>query len=146
VWTEVSALVRRPFWHGTAAVSSGAAELAALEQAPGDRSLAVALAEALLARAAADGGFAEVLGAWWVRVSRIRLTAGDVTNTVSGGVQYGPVRQGRNFTGLLRLPAPARRPVKLLGRGPAGEADRRDSRRLGNRARYSCSAWATSAG
>lgn len=31
---------------------------------------------------------------------QVAATVGDVTNTVSGGVQYGTVVQGRDFTGL----------------------------------------------
>jgi hypothetical protein len=105
VWSGVSALVRRPFRHAHAAgdsavpLPSGSAELAALEQAPADERRAVALAEVLVARAAADSGFGEALQAWWEQASQIRI-GGDVTNTVSGGTQYGPVLQGRDFSGL----------------------------------------------
>ena len=105
VWAGVSALVRRPFRrvHAggeiTAQLPSGLAELAALEQAPADERRAVALAEVLVARAGADAGFREALEVWWEQASQIRI-GGDVTNTVSGGTQYGPVLQGRDFSGL----------------------------------------------
>jgi hypothetical protein len=105
VWAGVSALVRRPFRHAqatgdtAAAVSSGAAELDALQQVPASQEKAVALAEVLVARAAADAGFGEALAAWWQQASQV-LVGGDVTNTISGGTQYGPVLQGRDFTGL----------------------------------------------
>ncbi len=77
----------------------GAAELAALEQAPGDERRAVALAQVLLARAGADAGFGQALAAWWQQASQVQVS-GDVTNTISGGIQHGPVLQGRDFTGL----------------------------------------------
>ena len=103
LWAGVSALVHRPFRHAghsaAVAVPSGAAELAALGQAPDDRR-AVALAEVLVARAGADAGFREALEAWCEQASQIQTGDGDVTNTISGGVQHGPVLQGRDFTGL----------------------------------------------
>ncbi len=71
---------------------------------------AVALAEVLVARAGADAGFAEALAAWWEQASQVRA-GGDVANTVSGGTFYGPVLQGRDFTGLTfgspTVPPPA---------------------------------------
>src|SRR5260370_25407028 len=96
VWAGACALVRRPFRHGQAAVPGGAGELAALEQAPSEQRRAVALAQVLIARAGADAGFGEALAAWWEQASQVRI-GGDVTNTVSGGTQYGPVLQGRDF-------------------------------------------------
>ena len=116
VWAGVSALVRIPFRRahatGAAAVlSSGSAELAALEQAPADDRRAVALAEALVARAGADGEFLEALQTWWEQASQVQAGR-NVVNTVSGGTQYGPVLQGRDFSGLtfgfptVRPPAP----------------------------------------
>src|SRR5580700_9995150 len=87
VWAGVSALVRRPFRHHKVTVPSGAGELAALEQAPGDQQRAVALAEILVARAATDAGFGEALAAWWQQASQVRI-GGDVTNTISDGTQY----------------------------------------------------------
>jgi hypothetical protein len=99
VWAGVSALVRRPFGHGKSSVPGGAAELAALEQAPADQGRAVALAGVLLARGGADAGFGQALAAWWDQASQVRV-GGEVANTVSGGTQYGPVLQGRDFTGL----------------------------------------------
>jgi hypothetical protein len=104
--------VRRPFHRGNAAqepvaaVSSGEAELAALEQAPGDQQLAVALARSLLARAEADGEFGNELAAWWEQASSIHVS-GDVASMISGGTFHGPVLQGRDFTGLtFGSPAP----------------------------------------
>jgi hypothetical protein len=111
VWAGVSALIRRPFRHGKAAPLSGAAELAALQQAPADQQRAVALAEVLIARAGADAGFQDALATWWQHASQVRV-GGDVTNTISGGTQHGPVLQGRDFTGLTfgSPAAPARDP------------------------------------
>ena len=57
LWAGLSALVRRSFRRahtpgdGAVALSSGSAELAALEQLPGDEHWAIALAEVLVARA-----------------------------------------------------------------------------------------------
>lgn len=105
VWARLSALVCRPYrrahasGESTAGVPSGLAELAALEQSPADEQRALALAEVLVARADADSGFLEGLQAWWEQASQIRIGR-DVTNTVSGGIQYGPVLQGRDFSGL----------------------------------------------
>jgi hypothetical protein len=52
-----------------------------------------------MARADADSGFRDSLQAWWQQASQIHI-GGDVTNTVSGGTQYGPVLQGRDYSGL----------------------------------------------
>jgi ABC-type glycerol-3-phosphate transport system substrate-binding protein len=65
----------------------------------------VALAEVLLTRAVADGGFEDALASWWEQARGIQVS-GDVANTVSGGTQYGPVLQGRDFTGLTFTTAP----------------------------------------
>jgi hypothetical protein len=109
LWTGICALVRRPSGHrpGThpGMVANGSAELAALEQAPADQQRAVALAEAVVARAAADREFGKALAAWWEQ-ARDLPAAGDVSNTISGGAQYGPVLQGRDFTGLTFTTAP----------------------------------------
>jgi hypothetical protein len=117
VWAGVSALVRRPFRHHQAAgdaaamLADGGAELVALGQVPaGDRqALAIALAEVLVARAGADPGFRVALQGWWEQAGQIPA-AGSVINTVSGGALYGPVLQGRDFTGLT-FGTPAAPPV-----------------------------------
>ena len=57
-----------------AVVSSGEAELAALQQAPGDQQKAVALAEALLARSGADDEFRQALESWWQQAEPIRAS------------------------------------------------------------------------
>lgn len=49
---------------------SGQAELAGLEQAPTDERKAVALSEALLARARVDMGFERELESWWGKASQ----------------------------------------------------------------------------
>jgi len=114
LWAGISALVRRPFRyaHATgeaeAALSSGSAELIALEQAPADGQRAMALAEVLVARADVDSEFRDALEAWWEQASPIQI-GGDVANTISGGTFHGPVLQGRDFTGLtFGPPAPPR--------------------------------------
>lgn len=103
LWGGVSALVRSPFRRATSrrdtAAASGATELAALAQAPGDDWRAMALAEVLIARAAADDAFRQELEAWWVSASHI-TASGDVTNTITGGAFNAPVVQGRDFLGI----------------------------------------------
>jgi hypothetical protein len=84
---------------GVAAVSSGEAEFASLARDPADEQRAVGLAEVLVARADVDNEFREALANWWERASQVQVS-GNVANTVSGGTQYGPVLQGRDFTGL----------------------------------------------
>jgi hypothetical protein len=113
LWRGISALVRRPFRSAHSAgdppvaLSSGVAELAALEQAPTDERRAAALAEVLVARAAADGEFRDALQAWWAQANQIQVS-GDTANTISGGAFYGPVLQGRDFSGLtFSSPSPA---------------------------------------
>jgi hypothetical protein len=88
LWDGMVALVRRPFRKdvqsgdtaGGAIAVPGTAELAALQQAPGDPQRAVALAEVLLARSAADPGFRRALEAWWDQAEPIRAGSGDVSN------------------------------------------------------------------
>jgi hypothetical protein len=112
LWAGLSALVRRPFRRAhpesdtLVALSSGEAELAALEQSPADERRAVALADVLMARSEADSEFRQALQGWWEQASQIQIS-GDVTNTISGGTFSGPVLQGRDFTGLtFGSPAP----------------------------------------
>jgi tetratricopeptide (TPR) repeat protein len=106
LWAGVVSLVRRPLRGrkepagALPAVWSGVAELAALQASPDDQQKAVALAEVLLARAVSDPGFEQALQEWWARAEPIWEKTGTVTNKVSGGTQYGPVLQGRDFTGL----------------------------------------------
>ena len=131
LWAGVVSLVQRPFRGKQAAggdlptVTSGEAELAALQQSPGDRHKAVALAEVLLARAEADAGFDRALKQWWQQAEPVRQKIGNVTNTVSGGAQYGPVLQGRDFTNLTfgAAPTPPKEPdAGLVADESAGEA------------------------
>lgn len=79
---------------------SGEGELAALQQTPHDRQKAVALAEVLLARADTDDSFRQTLVNWWDQAAPVRANISNVTNTISGGTQYGPVLQGRDFSNL----------------------------------------------
>jgi hypothetical protein len=97
-------LVRRPLRGKPAAggtpMRSGEEELTALQQAPGDQQKAVALAKVLLDRAAADDEFDQALQRWWQQAESVRAGIGNVTNTISGGTQQGPVLQGRDFSGI----------------------------------------------
>ena len=103
LWAGVGELVRRPFRRQASAGSaspalpSGEAELAALARAPADERYAVALANVLIARASADTDFRRALEDWWEKASPIHAGTGNVTNTISGGTQHGPVLQGRDF-------------------------------------------------
>jgi hypothetical protein len=108
LWEGVVSLVRRPFRRkaaggdaaAAAVLSSGEAELAALQQAPGDQQKAVALADALLARSGADDEFRHALESWWQQAEPIRANIGNATNVISGGTQHGPVLQGRDFSNI----------------------------------------------
>ncbi|MCX2925258.1 hypothetical protein [Streptomyces sp. NEAU-W12] len=104
-WAGLSALVRQPFRRGRDAaeapqVSTGEPELAALGQAPDDQERARALSAALAARTSLDPDFDAGLRQWH-EGARLALTEdGGVRNSISGGNQYGPVIQGRDFSGL----------------------------------------------
>ncbi len=120
LWEGVVSLIRRPFHHeaatsgdpaASAVVPAGEAELAALQQAPGDQQKAVALAEALLARSDVNADFRRALDSWWQQAESIRASIGDVTNTISGGTQQGPVLMGRDFSNIAFGTAPATPPV-----------------------------------
>ncbi len=120
LWEGVVSLVRRPFRRQAATngdadaaemVPAGEAELAALQQAPGDQHKAVALAQALLARSSADEEFRRALESWWQQAEPVRASIGNVTNTISGGMQHGPVLQGRDFSNITFGVAPATPPV-----------------------------------
>jgi hypothetical protein len=98
----LASLIRRPWRRKAAgpeqaALPPGEAELTALRESPDDRQKALRLAEALLARSEADAEFGQGLQNWWVQAEPLRDSAGDVTNTISGGTQHGPVLQGRDF-------------------------------------------------
>ncbi len=103
LWSEFSMLVRRSLsrrhagGEAVALARSGEAALAAFEEAPADHRRAVALAHAMIARAMVDAGFRRRLEGWWEHASQLRIGGGQAINTVSGGVQLGPVLQGRDF-------------------------------------------------
>jgi len=106
LWEGVVSLVRRPLASRRnsggelPAVQSGEAELAALQQSSGDQQKAVALAHVLLARANDDPAFENALLEWWDQARPVREITGNVANTISGGVQHGPVLQGRDFNNV----------------------------------------------
>ncbi|GAB7188496.1 hypothetical protein ATKI12_8327 [Kitasatospora sp. Ki12] len=111
-WTALSALIHRPFHRGEAGavgeagadgalvVSSGEAELRALAQDPRELERAQRLSTALAVRAALNAEFRVALEHWWQQAQSVRTSEGTVTNRVSGGTQYGPVVQGRDFSNL----------------------------------------------
>ncbi|GAX57888.1 hypothetical protein [Streptomyces olivochromogenes] len=105
-WVNLTALARRPFGRGhgesaqAPAVSSGEAELVRLQETPGDAARAQALSTALAVRAAFDAEFSSGLQQWHEQAKVVRTGDGDVHSTISGGTQYGPVLQGRDFSGL----------------------------------------------
>lgn len=109
LWESVVSLVGRPLRRkaavssdvtAAATVPAGEAELAALQQAPGDQQRAVALAAVLLARSNADAEFRQALDRWWKQAEPVRESIGNVTNMISGGSQCGPVLQGRDFSNI----------------------------------------------
>jgi hypothetical protein len=104
LWSGVMSLVRCPLRGKTAAggtpTRSGEEELAAFQQAPVDQRKAMALAQVLLDRAVADSEFEQALQRWWQQAEPARASIGNVTNTISGGTQQGPVLQGRDFSGI----------------------------------------------
>jgi len=120
--TGLVSLVRRP-WHGKtatadpAALPPGGAELKALQESPQDQQKAIALAQVLLARSQADGEFGRALEQWWERAEPVRASLGDVTSTISGGIQHGPVLQGRDFTNLTFGASPVQPPTAPEGPG-----------------------------
>ena len=94
LWDGVAGLVRRPVRRMDGAASpaatgpmpAGGAELAALQNAPGDEQRAVALARMLLQRADADDEFGRALASWWEQAAPVRTgLPGD----------WRPARQGR---------------------------------------------------
>ncbi|WP_431781519.1 hypothetical protein [Streptomyces chumphonensis] len=104
-WAGLSALVRQPFRRGQDAadapeVSTGESELTALSQSPDDRARAQDLSTALAARSSLDPDFDAELRRWHEGARPILDDDGGVHNRISGGNQYGPVLQGRNFSGL----------------------------------------------
>jgi hypothetical protein len=122
LWDGMVTLIRRPLRRkdipggdiaGTAMVPAGTAELADLQRAPGDRQKAIALAEVLLARSGADPEFRQVLEAWWNQAKPIRVRIGNVTNTISGGIQQGPVLQGRDFSNITFGATPSGSPPDI---------------------------------
>lgn len=106
VWSGLTTLVRRPFGRGQGesaqdrAVSSGEAELVRLQEEPGDAVRAQTLSTALAVRAAVDAEFSVGLRKWHEQAKLVRTGDGDVHNTISGSTLYGPVLQGRDFSGL----------------------------------------------
>ncbi|MFI5683707.1 hypothetical protein [Streptomyces sp. NPDC051636] len=104
-WTGLGALVRRPFRRGDGtdrlpAVSSGEAELAALQHDPADPVRAQALSTALAVRAALDAEFQAGLQQWHEQAKLVRTGDGETRNEISGGTFNSPVLQGRDFNGV----------------------------------------------
>ncbi|BBC36170.1 hypothetical protein SGFS_074640 [Streptomyces graminofaciens] len=119
-WVGLGELVRRPFRRGEDAahargISSGEVELAALGQAPADAARAQALSTALAVRAALDAEFHAGLQQWHEQAKLVRTGDGEVHNTISGGTQYGPVVQGRDFSGLSFITNPPPPPATPEG-------------------------------
>jgi hypothetical protein len=83
-----------------APASSGAAELASLNEAPNDLERARSLSSALTQRAERDEAFRAGLLQWHQQAQALRTGDGETTNTISGGTQNGPVLQGRDFSGI----------------------------------------------
>ncbi len=121
LWDGLAAIVRRPSRGRQQSAeelaaggppTSGAAELAAVGQAPGDEERALELAKVLVARARADAGFAGELEYWLDQARQVTAAVGNVTNTISGGTQHGPVFQGRDFSGITFNSSPPVEPPR----------------------------------
>jgi hypothetical protein len=112
LWDGVVALVRRPFRQAdaTPAVSSGEAELAALQRAPDDQAKAQTLARSLVARAETDPGFHQALANWWGQASQVQAGHDNTTSSITGGTFSGPVYQGRDMTINTGPATPSARP------------------------------------
>lgn len=96
----VCTLIRRSFHRDEAGGGSSAeVSLEALTEAPGDVRRGTELVGVLIERADTDDEFARNPAAWWTQAREMR-TGGDVSNVISGGIQYGPVAQGRDFGSL----------------------------------------------
>ncbi|MFJ2833664.1 hypothetical protein ACIPC1_40020 [Streptomyces sp. NPDC087263] len=129
VWASLSNLVHRPVrraeaTHGTLAVSSGEPELTALAQAPDEAERAHALSTAMAVRAAADPDFAAALDHWVEQARGVDTNKKEVRNEISGGTQYGPVLQGRDFSQLTFNTPPASAPHEPTAEGAGPEAGR----------------------
>ncbi|MET9107445.1 hypothetical protein [Streptomyces zhihengii] len=112
-WLGLTSLVRRPFMRAddgsgpAPAVGTGEVELIRLEEEPGETTRAQALSAALARRAGVDPEFSSRLNQWHEQAKLLRTGDGDVHNAVSGGIQYGHVVQGRDFSGVtFNAPAP----------------------------------------
>ncbi|MEU5383105.1 hypothetical protein ACFVT9_20820 [Kitasatospora cineracea] len=94
-WRSLTALVRRPFQHAAAAaVSSGEAELVALEGDPQNAELAGRLNAALAVRAALEPEFGPELERWHDQ-ARSALNGDTLHNVISGGTFHGITIQGK---------------------------------------------------
>ncbi|CAL9508555.1 hypothetical protein SUDANB145_03569 [Streptomyces sp. enrichment culture] len=103
LWDVLGRLVRRAPEPGdgtpdTRVPATGEAELAALDEAPHDMERARRLSEALGHRAVHDSEFRAELAQWQHQARILRTGDGETSNTISGGVQHGPVLQGRDFS------------------------------------------------
>ncbi len=113
IWDGLSALVRRPFRHGDGLsapeLSSGEAELVALEREPGVPERAQHLSTVLAVRSALDADFRAALQQWYEQ-SKVRLAQAESGGTniqISGGTFNAPVQQGRDFSHIsFNLPTP----------------------------------------
>ncbi|MGP2435954.1 hypothetical protein [Streptomyces sp. JW3] len=105
LWSALGSLVRRTPDPGEGppdapAPTTGEAELAALDEAPDDLTRAHRLSEALGQRALRDPEFRTALTQWQQQAQITRTGDGETSNTITGGVQHGPVLQGRDFSGI----------------------------------------------
>ncbi|MEU5095761.1 hypothetical protein [Streptomyces sp. NPDC020996] len=106
-WSGLRELVRRPFHRAddAPAASSGEAELAALEEAPGPEP-ANALSTALAVRAALDAQFRTALQQWHEQGKLVRIGDSEENNIISGGTFHAPVLQARHISGTSFTTAP----------------------------------------
>lgn len=103
LWSTLRGLVRRNQGReatGSSGSAAGEVELASLSEAPHDVGRAQRLSEALSFRAAQDPEFRANLMRWLQQAQTLRTGNGDTENAVTGGIQQGPIVQGRDFSGI----------------------------------------------
>ncbi|MFD5317109.1 hypothetical protein [Streptomyces sp. NPDC127098] len=94
-----------------------------LAQSPSDPERAQSLSTTLAVRATLDPDFCTRLETWRQEALRVRTGDGEVRNEISGGTLYGPIVQGRDFSGLSITASPppaAPPPVRSEGGDDAG--------------------------
>jgi hypothetical protein len=123
LWVGVEKLVRRPFSRGREDSNGGdgVSELTALKRAPDDEDKALALGEALLARAETDVAFRRALEGWWEQAAVIRSRQGPANNSMSVRTNYGGLSKTLVITSLHTITRDVQKagdtPHRVIGNG-----------------------------